>query len=169
MFKHLGKIVLMGALGMAPVCLLPMQAHAQNDDRQRAYQAGYQNGVNDHEHNKSLNLKTDKWHGENLQAYERGYEDGYRGVAAGGPFGAYPNNREGSWNGERGYEGGNAGNYGQNDAARQAYQAGFQNGVNDREHNKSLNLKTDKWHGENLTAYEQGYQDGYRNGGNYRR
>jgi hypothetical protein len=34
--------------------------------------------------------------------------------------------------------------------------------MNDREHNKSLNLKTGNWHGENLEAYRKGYEEGYR-------
>jgi len=78
MLKKFGEIALMIVLAATPVFLAPMQGHAQDDARQRAYQAGYQNGVNDREQNKSLNLKTDNWHGENLQAYEKGYEDGYR-------------------------------------------------------------------------------------------
>ncbi len=57
--------------------------YAQNNDTQRAYSAGYNNGVNDRSRNKPLNLKTGNWHGINLQAYERGYEDGYRGGYSG--------------------------------------------------------------------------------------
>jgi len=53
------------------------------------------------------------------------------------------------------------------DAERRAYQAGLQNGQNDRRQNKSLNLKTDNWKGQNLTAYQRGYEDGYRK--DYRR
>jgi Ni/Co efflux regulator RcnB len=53
--------------------------YAQNNDTQRAYQAGYNNGVNDRMRNKSLNLRTGNWRGINLQAYDRGYQDGYRG------------------------------------------------------------------------------------------
>ena len=57
--------------------------YAQNNDTQRAYQAGYNNGVNDRMRNKSLNLRTGNWRGINLQAYDRGYQDGYRGGSRG--------------------------------------------------------------------------------------
>ena len=76
-------LLLAMVLGIAPVFLAPVPGYAQNDARERAYHAGYQNGVNDREHNKSLNLKTGNWHGENLQAYQKGYEDGYRNVGRG--------------------------------------------------------------------------------------
>ncbi len=143
MLKKFGEIALMIALAATPVCLAPMQGRAQDDARQRAYQAGYENGVNDREQNKSLNLKTDKWHGENLDAYEKGYENGYRNIGR-------EYNESHSMSGAPGGD------------EERAYQAGYQNGMNDREQNKPLNLKTDKWHGENLEAYEKGYQDGYQ-------
>ncbi len=173
MLKTVSKFVLVLALGTTPVFLVPRPAQAQTDAERRAYQAGFQNGVNDRNQNKSLNLKTDNWKGQNLTAYQRGYEDGYRNRRNNGQYGY--NNGYGhdgdhdrddqarsGWNGNGGYVGSPAG-YGNTDAERRAYQAGFQNGQNDRRQNKSLNLKTDNWKGQNLTAYQRGYEDGYRN------
>jgi ribosome modulation factor len=117
------------------------RAYPQTSPEQRAYQAGFQNGQNDRSRNRPMNLTTDNWQGQNLTAYRRGYEDGYRG-RGNGPIGA-----------PMGYT---------TDAERRAYQAGFQNGQNDRSRNKPMNLKTDNWNGQNLTAYQRGYQDGYR-------
>jgi len=175
MLKTVTKFVLVLALGATPVVLVPRPAQAQTDAQHRAYQAGFQNGVNDRNQNKPLNLKTDNWKGQNLTAYQRGYEDGYRNRRNNGQYGynngyGYGHNGDhdrddqarGGWNGNGGYVGSPAGYT--TDAERRAYQAGFQNGQNDRRQNKSLNLKTDNWKGQNLTAYQRGYQDGYRNG-----
>jgi ribosome modulation factor len=175
MLRTATKIVLVLALAVTPVLIAPRPANAQTSAEQRAYQAGFQNGVNDRNQNKPLNLRTDNWKGQNLTAYQRGYEDGYRG--RGGQYGY--NNRygyghdvdhdrddqaRGGWNGNGGYVG-NPEGY-NTDAERRAYQAGFQNGQNDRSQNKPLNLRTDNWKGQNLTAYQRGYEDGYR--GRYR-
>ena len=142
MLKLATKIVLAVAVFATSVFIAPTPAQAQNDAQQRAYQAGYQNGVTDRNQNKPLNLSTDNWRGQNLNAYQRGYEDGY---------GKRGNGRE-------------TGAYGQNGAQQRAYQAGYQNGVNDRNQNKRLNLATDNWHGQNLNAYQRGYKEGYRGG-----
>jgi ribosome modulation factor len=142
MLKIATNIVLAVAVFATSVFIAPIPARAQNDAQQRAYQAGYQNGVNDRNQNKPLNLTTDNWKGQNLNAYQRGYEDGY---------GRRGNGRE-------------TGAYGQNDAQQRAYQAGYQNGVNDRNQNKRLNLSTDNWKGQNLNAYQRGYKEGYRGG-----
>jgi hypothetical protein len=163
MLRAASKIVLVLALGATPVLVTPQPAQAQSSE-QRAYQAGFQNGVNDRNQNKPFNLKTDNWKGQNLVAYQRGYEDGYRnrgsryGYNTGYGYGQQPH---GGWNGNGGYMGTPAGYT--TDAERRAFQAGFQNGQNDRRQNKSMNLKTDNWKGQNLTAYQRGYQDGYRN------
>src|ERR1700676_3029349 len=149
MLKIATKIVLALAVCATPVLIAPVPAQAQNDAQQRAYQAGYQNGVNDRNQNKPLNLTTDNWKGQNLNAYQRGYEDGY------GKRG----NGRGSYNDDRA-----RGAYGQSDAQQRAYQAGYQNGVNDRDQNKRLNLSTDNWHGQNLNAYQRGYREGYGGG-----
>ena len=202
MFKSGIKLVLAAALAATPVVVLPTVAQAQQPDTQRAYQAGYNNGANDRMHNKSLNLRTDNWHGVNLQAYQRGYQDGYQ-RASNGQYGnnGYGNNswghddrwrhhhddddnrgayntddrwrhhhddddNRGAYNGNNGYGYGNQGYYGgaQNNDTQRAYQAGYNNGVNDRSRNKALNLRTDNWHGVNLQAYQRGYEDGYRGG-----
>lgn len=190
MFKTATKIVLTIALGATPVLFTPPRAHAQTDAQQRAYQAGYNNGVNDRNQNKPLNLKTDNWHGANLSVYERGYEDGYRGQGNGSYYGnnGYghhrdhdADDRDRDRDDERGYNNNGAydnggyynnggyvgapGNYGHTDAERRAFQAGYQNGINDRRQNKPLNLKTDNWHGQNLSAYERGYESGYQGRG----
>jgi hypothetical protein len=182
MLRTATKIVLVFALAGTPAIVVPQSAYAQTGDELRAYQAGFQNGQNDRNRNKSMNLKTDNWKGQNLTAYQRGYEDGYRGRGNGqyGRNGQYGYNNgygyghdgdhdrddqaRGGWNGNGGYVGSPAGY--NTDAERRAYQAGFQNGQNDRNRNKSMNLKTDNWKGQNLTAYQRGYEDGYR--GSYR-
>jgi ribosome modulation factor len=155
MFKAGIKVVLIVALAAAPIAFVPRQAQAQTEAERNAYQAGYNNGVNDRNQNKPLNLTTGNWHGQNLQAYQRGYQDGYRSAGRGTGYHAEPN---------RGYEYDHNDNMGnaQNDAERRAYQAGYNNGVNDRNQNKPLNLRTDNWHGENLPFYQRGYQEGYR-------
>jgi ribosome modulation factor len=143
MLRTASKVVLMLILGATPVVVTPRAAYPQTSSEQRAYQAGFQNGQNDRSRNRPMNLTTDNWQGQNLTAYRRGYEDGYRG-RGNGPIGAptvYTT-----------------------DAERRAYQAGFQNGQNDHSRNKPMNLKTDNWNGQNLTAYQRGYEDGYRGG-----
>ena len=75
MLRAVTKTVLVLALGATPVMIVPRSAHAQTSAEQRAYQAGFQNGVNDRNQNKPLNLKTDNWHRENLSVYRRGYEE----------------------------------------------------------------------------------------------
>jgi len=128
-----------------------------------------------------MNLATGKWNGVNLQAYQRGYETGYRSQNRN--VGGYRNN--GGYN-NGGYYGGDRdrdrdrdrdhgaysyGGYGQNNVSQQAYQAGYNNGMNDRSRGKSMNLGTGKWNGVNRQAYERGYEDGYRSAGGrgYRR
>lgn len=158
--RALRSLTFVLALGMVPACLMTVSGHAQqNDARQRAYQAGYQNGVSDRERNRTENTRTDDWRGENLEAYQQGYEAGYRGAARGDNRGY---GRDGDDN--RGaYSSG--GQYSNNDAHQRAYQAGYQKGVSDRQRGRSLNPRTDDWHGENLETYRQGYQDGYRRAG----
>ncbi len=56
--------------------------YAQDQESQRAFQAGYQNGLRDAQRNHSMNMRTDDWHGERLQAYHEGYREGYRSVDA---------------------------------------------------------------------------------------
>ncbi len=149
MKKQLRTIAFMVGSGLATLCLSPMAMHAQqvNQD-QRAYDTGYQNGVNDARRNRPMNMNTDDWHGDRLNDYQRGYREGYK--SAGG-YGAradddrYGNNR-----------------YGNDAESQRAYQTGYQNGIRDRERNRAMNASTDDWHGERLQAYRQGYEEGYR-------
>jgi len=55
----------------------------QNTEDQKAYQAGYRNGTRDREGNRPMNLSTDDWRGDRLEAYRKGYEQGYRGIRGG--------------------------------------------------------------------------------------
>ncbi len=48
-------------------------------EMQKAYQAGFRNGVRAREENHPMNLNTGDWHGDRLDAYHKGYEQGYRG------------------------------------------------------------------------------------------
>jgi ribosome modulation factor len=157
MFKTGMKLVLAAVLAATPVVILPTVAQAQQPNTQAAYQAGYNNGVNDRQHNKPLNLTTGNWRGVNLEAYQHGYQDGYRRASASGHY--YNNGYGGPAYGGPGY-GGPA--YGaQNYDTQRAYQAGYNNGVNDRMRNRPLNLSTGNWHGVNLEAYQRGYREGY--------
>ncbi len=158
MLKIASRIMLALALCAAPALITPALAQ-HTDAERRAYQAGYQNGVNDHNRNKPLNLKTGNWKGQNLVAYRRGYEDGYR--SRGNRHDTYDHDR----NNDRGHDRYGAPGTQRTDAERRAYEAGYQNGVNDRNRNKPLNLTTGNWKGQNLTAYRQGYEEGYRGRG----
>jgi hypothetical protein len=81
MKKQMRNIAFMLGMALAPLTLSPVLLHAQqvNED-QRAYDAGYQNGVNDARRHKGMNLTTSDWHGDRLDAYQRGYEQGYQSV-----------------------------------------------------------------------------------------
>jgi len=186
MLRNFRRFVLAVALAAVPMILVPVQAHAQwwgygqNSTEQRAYQAGYNNGVNDANKGKAMNLGTGKWNGVNLQAYQRGYETGYRSQNRN--VGGYRNNgRDHDWDRDgdrdrdrdrdRNQGAYSYGGYGQNNVTQQAYQAGYNNGVNDRNRGKALNTGTGKWNGVNRQAYERGYEEGYRSAGRgwYRR
>jgi len=147
MKKQLRTIALTLGIGLASFCLSPVLMHAQQaaDLDQRAYQAGYQNGVNAAHANRPMNMNTDDWHGDRLTAYQQGYQEGYRNAAG---YGRNDQDR--------------ADRYVQDPQAQRAYQAGYQRGVRDRERNRAMNMKTDDWHGQRLQAYQQGYAQGYR-------
>ena len=113
----------------------------QDPEAQRAYKAGYQNGVRDLQGNRPMNLNTDDWHGNRRRAYQQGYQEGYRRSGSGGEYG---------W---RGY---------QNTDDQRAYQAGYRNGTRDREANRPMNLNTDDWHNGRLDIYRKAYEQGYR-------
>lgn len=55
--------------------------YSQNQNDQHAYQNGYDKGVRDAQHNREMKLNNDDYHGDRLQAYRSGYEQGYRSVA----------------------------------------------------------------------------------------
>lgn len=143
MLKQLRNLAFCVALGATPFYLAPVSAHAQQvDEDQRAYQMGYQNGVNDAQDGRPMNLKTDDWHGNRVNIYQRGYQKGYDSVKGYGREGAFnPNQYQGE--------------------DQQAYQAGYQNGMNDARNSRAMNMATDNWHGDRLNIYQRGYQQGY--------
>src|SRR5271165_407672 len=78
MRKRFGIVFLFVGLAVAPIYLLaPRTAQAQQDEVQRAYNTGYQNGVNAARRNQPMNMNTDDWHGDRLTAYQKGYREGY--------------------------------------------------------------------------------------------
>lgn len=148
MKKQLRSIAFMLGIALAPLCLAPVLLHAQqvNED-QRAYDTGYQNGVNAARRNQSMNMNTDDWHGNRLNDYQRGYKEGYQSVA-----GHHVDDHD------RGYV---ATPHFQDQESQRAYQTGYQNGLRDAERNRAMNPSTGDWHGDRLQAYQQGYQQGY--------
>ena len=140
MNKRLGVLLLAVGIGLVPLCFSPVPMHAQNE-MHRAHDAGYQNGVNDARHNRAMNPNTDDWHGDRLEAYRHGYEEGYRSVRGGGEYG---------W---RSYH---------NTEDQRAYQDGYRNGIRDREANRPMNMHTSDWKADRLDAYRRGYEEGYR-------
>ena len=148
MKKQLRSIAFMMGIAFASLCLSPALLHAQqvNED-QRAYDTGYQNGVNAARRNQPMNMNTDDWHGNRLNEYQRGYKEGYESLAG-----------HHDYDHDRGYV--NAPQY-QDQESRRAYQTGYQNGVHDAQRNRALNPRTDDWHGNRLQAYQQGYEQGY--------
>ena len=146
MKKPLRTIAFLLGIGFVSLVLSPMFLHAQqvNQD-QRAYDTGFQNGVNDARQHKPMNLSTSDWHGDRVNLYQNGYRKGYASAAgyAEGPSAARAH-----------YE---------DPEAQRAYDAGYQNGVRDRERNHAMNPSTGDWHGDRLAAYQRGYEEGYRN------
>ena len=132
------------------------QAHWNHErhEREQAYRRNngyYNNGYNNN------GYYGGRYNGpSNSGPYYSGAYNGPYGY--GTPYGGYGNGGYGN-SGYGGYPG-----YASNYDPR-AYQAGYNNGVNDRMRNKPLNLTTGNWHGVNLQNYQRGYQDGYRSGG----
>lgn len=150
MVKQLRNLAFCAALAITPFSLGPVLAHAQTQSEldQRAYQTGYQNGVNAAQNNRPMNPNTDDWHNQRLTIYQQGYQQGYNSVR-----------------GVRGRENGFAGAPVQYQGEDQrAYQAGYQNGFNAGKDNRNMNMNTDDWHGNRYNIYQQGYQAGYRAG-----
>jgi hypothetical protein len=121
--------------------LSPIAVEAQQNQVQRARDAGYQNGVNDARNNRPMNLNSNDWHGDRLTAYQQAYQEGYWSVRGGG--------------GENGWQ------VYQDPEAQRAYRNGYQNGLRAQQNNRPMNLNTDDWHGNRLAAYQHGYQQGY--------
>ncbi len=143
MRKRFGILFLFVGIVVAPLYLAaPRAAQAQQDEVQRAYNTGYQNGVNDARRNRPMNMNTGDWHGDRLTSYQRGYREGYDSAAG--------------IHGDRDHH-----NFADPEAQR-AYQTGYDNGLHDAQRNRAMNPKTDDWHGDRLQAYQQGYDEGYR-------
>ncbi len=143
MHRRLRNVVLMIGLGLAALCLQPTTLKAQDVQAQRAYEAGYQNGVNDARQNRPMNNNTDDWHGDRLAAYQRGYREGYSSIASHG-------------------HGGHRNHTYADPEAQKAYDAGYRNGMSDAQNHRSMNPNTDDWHGDRLSAYQEGYEQGWR-------
>lgn len=147
--KRFGIVLLAVASALTLFYLSPSTLQAQQNQIQRAHDAGFQNGVNDARNNRPMDLNTNDWRGDRLTAYQQAYQEGYWSVRGGG--------------GENGWQA-----Y-QDPEAQRAYRSGYQNGVRAQQNNRPMNLNTDDWHGNRLTAYQQGYQEGYRSGSAVRR
>jgi hypothetical protein len=144
------------ALAMAAGTVAVVQASADDHDRDWHKQQ-------DRNWNRNTNHNRDANRVWNRREYRNRNNGGYYNNGGG----YYNNGRSYPYSGNYGY-GGNSpyyGGYAQNNDTQRAYQAGYNNGVNDRMRNKPLNLRTGNWHGVNLQAYERGYQSGYRSGG----
>jgi len=144
------------ALAMAASTAGVVQARA--DDHDRHDRDWNKHHDRDHDRDRRYNGNYNNGYYNNNGRYNNGYY---------GNNGYYNNGRSYPYSGNYGYYGGNSpyyGGYAQNNDTQRAYQAGYNNGVNDRMRNKSLNLRTGNWRGINLQAYDRGYQDGYRGG-----
>jgi ribosome modulation factor len=152
MVKQLRNLAFCFALAMTSFAVSPVLSHAQSQSEldQRAYQTGYQNGVNAAQNNHPMNMNTDDWHNQRLTIYQQGYQQGYnsvRGAAAaqpGYPAAAAPMQYQ--------------------DEDQRAYQTGYRNGFNAAKNNRDMNMNTDDWHGNRYTIYQQGYQAGFHAG-----
>jgi len=153
MVKQFRNLAFCFALAMTSFCLSPVLSNAQTQSEldQRAYQTGYQNGVNAAQSNRSMNMNTDDWHGQRLTIYQQGYQQGYNSVRGGAAV-ATP-----------GYPGETAPMQYQGEDQR-AWQTGYQNGFNAGKNGRDMNMNTDDWHNNRYNIYQQGYQAGYRAG-----
>jgi ribosome modulation factor len=143
MKKRLGTLLLFVGIAVAPLYFSVPPAQAQQDEMQRAYNTGYQNGVNDARRSRPMNMNTGDWHGDRLTSYQKGYREGYDSAA--GIHGDHDRD-----------------NHFADPEAQRAFQTGYDNGLRDAQRNHAMNPKTDDWHGDRLQAYQQGYEQGYR-------
>lgn len=152
MLKLLRNLTLCMTVGVTFICVAPLLAQAQqtNED-QRAYQAGYQHGVNDAQRNRAMNMNSDDWHGDRLNIYQRGYREGYDSVKGyGHDHDARGHDDAYRMSGSQ-YQG----------EDQKAFQAGFQRGVNDARAHRGMNMNTDDWHGDRVNIYQRGYHEGF--------
>jgi len=148
MKRNLRVVALLAGIGVALVCVASTNLLAQNEDQQ-AYQAGYQNGIAAARDHRPMNPNTYDWHGDRLTAYQRGYEQGYRSVEG-----------HERWEHEQ-YAGGPVPDHWHDAETQKAYQSGFANGVTDAQNRRAMRPNSEDWHGDRLTAYQEGYERGY--------
>jgi len=148
MKKQLRVVALIAGIGLALLCFAPTYLLAQSEDQQ-AYQVGYQNGSSAARNHQPMNMNTGDWHGDRLNAYQRGYQEGYRSVEG-----------HERWEHEQ-YAGGPVPERWHDSESQKAYQAGFANGVTDAQNRRTMRPNSEDWHGERLTAYQEGYERGY--------
>lgn len=152
MHHPLRTFALFFGLSLLLLCLSSAQLAAQQVD-QEAYHAGYANGVNAARANRPMNLNTDDWHGDRLAAYQQGYQEGYRSLT----------DRDHHHDHDD-YAGEVPERWAHDTESQRAWQAGYANGMNAGRNHQPLNMETGDWHGDRLTAYQDGYRDGYRSG-----
>ena len=82
MVKQFRNLAFCLALAITPFTVSPVLSHAQSQSEldQRAYQTGYQNGLNAAQSNRPMNMNTDDWHNQRLTIYQQGYQQGYNSV-----------------------------------------------------------------------------------------
>ena len=149
MKKQLRLMALIAGIGFAFMYLAPTHLAAQSEDQQ-AYQAGYQNGITAARNHQSMNMNTGDWHGDRLNAYQRGYQEGYRSVEG-----------HERWEHHDHYANEMPERWSHDGESQKAYQAGFANGVTDAQNRRGMHPNSEDWHGERLTAYQEGYERGY--------
>jgi len=153
MNKHLRTLALIAGIGLTLLYLAPTHLSAQSEDQQ-AYQAGYQNGIAAARNHQAMHPDSDDWHGNRREAYERGYQEGYRSVEG---HERWEHHEHDAYQMPERWE---------HDAESQkAYQTGFANGVTDAQNRRGMHPNSEDWHGERLTAYQEGYERGYHSGG----
>ncbi len=152
MKKQLRVVAVMLGIGLVPLYLSPVLLHAQQSEDQQAYQAGYQNGVNAARSNRPMDMNTNDWHGDRLNDYQKGYQEGYRSIAGHGAYAEHDQYANGGEIPER---------WNHDPESQKAYHAGFANGVTDAQNRRAMRPNSSDWHGERLTAYQDGYDKGY--------
>ena len=90
--------------------------------------------MNDARNARAMNMATDNWHGDRVNIYQQGYQQGYDSVKGYGPGAAIapgaaaaPVYNPGTLTGDD----------------QRAYQAGYQNGLTDARNNRAMNPVTE--------------------------